>query len=135
MKKIAISLVAVLSAILMCFGMTACGSSVVGNTYVFDRLEINGESSDLLNDMYKVVFAGFEITFNEDGTYVAKAFGEEETLYYVQEGKTVYCYESEEDAKEGDTSNAEVVITVSGKKIKMQNDELGFEMTVVFKKK
>ena len=135
MKKISLALVAVISAIFMCFGIAACSSSVAGNTYKYDSFEINGEKSDFLNDMLKIYLAGCEITFNEDGTYVAKMFGEEKTAYYIQDGKTVFCYTSKEDAEEGDISKAEQTITVSGKKIKMFNDEMGYDMTIIFKKK
>ena len=146
MKKITIALVAVISAILMCVGLVACGASdVAGNTYVFDSVTVKFDSSVSEEDkeeanedaeqtkaMYEQ--GGFEITFNSDGTYTQKMGEYEDSGYYVQDGDKLYIYDTKEEADEGDTSKA-TLFKVDGKKIVIEDSGDGITMVLTFKKK
>ena len=137
MKKITIALVAVISAILLCLGLVACGGSdVAGKTYVFDDMKIvSGEAPEGSLDMMKEWYKDMEMTFNDDGTVEQKMGDESDTGYYVQEGSKVYFFESKADADSGDKDKAEVVLEVSGSKLETEFEMEGLKVKITYKKK
>ncbi|MDE7440114.1 MAG: hypothetical protein K2N23_06380 [Clostridia bacterium] len=147
MKKFTLALVAVLSAILMCFGMAACSSGVAGNTYVFSdvKIEYPEGTTDEMKTMIEAGLASMKegmkdtgFKFKDDGTCVSVVKGEEqadEVIYYVQDGNTIYLYETKEEADAGNKDEAEMTLKVNGSKLERSGEEGGVNMTIVFKKK
>lgn len=136
MKKFALAIISIIFAIFMCFGTVACTGSetdydVAGNTYVYDSIEVDGKPS------INPIFTDCELIFNLDGTYCMITYSlsssETYTGYYIQYENKVYLFETEEDAIEGDTSNA-VECTVEGKSFKIV-DEGYYDIVIIFKKK
>ncbi len=140
MKKFALALVAVISTLLMCLSFAACSSDVVGNTYVFDdakfeftsdvSAEDRAEMESGLGEM-KEMYSEVEFTFKEDGTCTGI---ESTVVYYVQEGDTVYLYESKEKADANDKTDCST-LKVDGKKLIMEESDDGITLKVIFKKK
>ena len=153
MKKLLISMIAVVSAIIMCFALAGCSKSVKGNTYVFDDYKIEGyvpdEYKDMLDSMIaetKKEMAGITYKFNDDGTGVCSWLdedGKEETdnFFYKQDGKKVYLSETKEDLDNVDGEDVYVeTMEVDGNKLVMSytdKDDEGHETTFkyVYKKK
>ncbi|MDE7182335.1 MAG: hypothetical protein K2O41_04790 [Clostridia bacterium] len=138
MKKLVISMVAVVSAIIMCFALAGCSKDVKGNTYVFDDVKIEGtipdEAKDYIDQMVEGLKSGYasaSIKFNKDGTCVSSFGGEEATGYYKQDGKKVYLGETEDF----NTDDAESSFEVNGSKLEMTMEEGGLKITIVLKKK
>ncbi|MDE7181720.1 MAG: hypothetical protein K2O41_01630, partial [Clostridia bacterium] len=134
-----ISMVAVVSAIIMCFALAGCSKSVKGNTYVFDDIKIEGtipeEAKEYIEEMIaetKEMMAGVEVKFNDDGTYVATKDGQEvQKGYYKQDGKKVYVAGTEEGL---DAENLEYYV-VDGSKLVLSESEDGLTIKMVYKKK
>ena len=140
MKKLLISMIAVVSAIIMCFALAGCSKDVKGNTYVFEDYTITGyDEAD--KDYYenrieriKTGYAGAEIAFNKDGSCSITFKGEEPEMgCYKQDGKKVYLAETKEDL---DGEYAEVY-ELNGKKLiqTFTDEEDGITYTATFKKK
>ena len=130
MKKIIISLVAVISAILMCFGMAACTPDLEGKVYVFDTVKVSTDAEML--EMVEAVYKDKQISFNvENGTcsYLGK------TKYYVQDGSTIYLYDTADDSAKADKDEATLKFKISGKRITIEEEFLGVNMTMSFKLK
>lgn len=140
MKKIVIALIAVISAFLMCFGISACSDSddsieVAGKTYVFVSFDITygddvaDEDKISDEDLNSTIewYSQMEMTFYKDGTFIWGE-GEQEPRYYVQDGTTVSVYFDEDDLS--------FVATVDGKKIVITTtEEDGGVITIVYKRK
>ncbi len=145
MKKFTLALVAVISAILMCFGMAACSSPVAGNTYVFDDVKVtvaDGSADGMqeaINQAIESIKEGYssaEIKFDNDNTCTMTIGTNSTTSYYSQDGATVYMYENKEDAVANNKDKAEDgTLKVSGSKIEMTMEEGGMKATITFKKK
>ena len=137
MKKFALSVIGIISAIIALFSAAACTgsvknySNVVGKTFVFDSLEIDGEPLE------SSAFSGIEITFNWDGTFFAVIYSftnsETQTGYFSQNENKVYLFETEEEAIAGDISNA-LECTVEGKSLKIIDDSY-YEIVIILKRK
>lgn len=139
MKKLVISMIAVVSAIIMCFALAGCSKDVKGNTYVFDDVVIEGTIPDEAKDYIdqtvasmKEYMSGMTIKFNDDGTCTLSSDGEEaESGYYKQDGDKVYVSETKEGL-DGDDSE---VYEVDGSKLVQSGSEGGMTIKVIFKKK
>ena len=136
MKKLVISMVAVVSAIIMCFALAGCSKDVKGNTYVFDDVKISADGAsdaeiEAAEAMIKLGYASASVKFNDDGTCVLSMGGEEMTGYYKQDGKKVYVGETEDF----NTDDSEYYFESSGSKLKVTMEEGGMKATITFKKK
>ena len=128
MKKITIALIGVICAIFMCLGMTACTPDLKDKIYVFDTVKVSSDTEAL--DIVEHIYKDKKITFNvESGTcsYLGT------TKYYVQDGRTIYLYDSAEDAAEANTDKASTKFKISGKTITIEEEFLGVQMTMSFK--
>ncbi len=137
-------MIAVVSAIIMCFALAGCSKDVKGNTYVFDDIIVEGTIPDEYKDEMDAMIAGMKegmagvsYKFNDDGT-VTVTWGESggDTGYYKQDGKKVYIAETKEDLDnvDGEDSNVETY-EVDGSKLIATESEGGMTMKMVFKKK
>lgn len=141
MKKLAVSLVAIVSAIIMCFALTACTPKVAGKSYEFDKVEVEGTYPDSIkslvdtavnkiNDNYK----GGYMEFNKDGKVESflnnTSVG---TSYYKQDGKDIYI--SQKEGEFGDKPTAKV----DGKNIIVSNSQTigttSVTINIVYKQK
>ncbi|MDE6613420.1 MAG: hypothetical protein K2K28_02580 [Clostridia bacterium] len=131
MKKLVISMVAVVSAIIMCFALAGCSKDVKGNTYVFSDVKITAENDSLTQEQIdaaangiKEMYGEMTISFKDDGTFVMTMGEHQETGNYKQDGDKVYL-----------DDETDVYLEVSGSKISMTMSEDGMKATIEFKKK
>lgn len=96
MKKVAISLVAAISAIIMCIALAACSTNVVG-TYKFAAMKgsyggisVDVKVGDKLMDTIELTEDFMVITLNEDNTATMSAMGQETKATWKEEGGKYY---------------------------------------------
>ncbi|MDE6104890.1 MAG: hypothetical protein K2G38_04340, partial [Clostridia bacterium] len=136
MKKLLISMIAVVSAIIMCFALAGCSKSVKGNTYVFDDFVVEGTIPDELKEEIDGMVAdmkenlvGVTYKFNDDGTGVCTwGEGEDDSdpFFYKQDGKKVYLAETKEALDDVDNEDNYVeIFEVDGNKLVQSGTENG----------
>lgn len=133
-------MIAVVSAIIMCFALAGCSKGVAGNTYVFEDYTITGydeADKDYYDDRIERIksnYEGVEITFNKDGTCTMSIKSEaSDTGCYKQDGKKVYTAGTKEEL---DSEYADVYELDGKKLIQTYTDkEDGITYTLTFKKK
>lgn len=82
MKKMVLSFLSVVCAVLLCLAFAGCGEnaeSVSGNTYVYESCTVSGpafEQNPALKEEIEKSRSDFSFRFNEDGTYEELVDGE-----------------------------------------------------------
>ena len=107
-------------------GVQTCALPISSDVSAEDRAEMESGLGEM-KEMYSEV----EFTFKEDGTCTGI---ESTVVYYVQEGDTVYLYESKEKADANDKTDCST-LKVDGKKLIMEESDDGITLKVIFKKK
>lgn len=81
MKKMVLSFLSVVCAVLLCLAFAGCGEnaeSVSGNTYVYESCTVSGPAVELrptLQEEAEESYSHMSFRFNEDGTYEELADG------------------------------------------------------------
>lgn len=137
MKKITIALVAVLSAILMCIGLVACGS---GTKYNYTETTVEGDSSvtSIFSSMTSMYDTLYKDSYIEVGSKEIKwtIQGEKSSMTYEKDGdKYVLGGDFTKQLKEGMSSfGADIEISLYGLEVEdgfqIVMEEEVMEMTV-----
>ena len=139
MRKIAIALISVICAVLMCLGVSACGSdaekeeetfssSMAGKVYVFYTIKVSSDAENL--ETVEYLYKDKEISFAED-KYTCNYMGT--TYFYAKKGSNIYLFLTEEEIEDIVKENAIKTLKLSGRTITVEEEFLGKKMIMTFK--